>query len=104
MLGFEAPDPRGESVGGGKAFDLISKAVEPGNARREAHLLFGALRTTEGYRVAMSYVEDGLIVDTKYGADQLKHHCLSMMESLIAQYLIDSYNEPLKFFETAQMR
>lgn len=63
-------------------------------------ILFGVEREEDGYRVAVYYILDGQIVDKKVGASQLKHHAISIMEQYISCFVIDSYNEPAKFFET----
>lgn len=104
MSEFSGLDGRGEGQGAGKALTSISAGAGIETDEKAPRLLFGALRTSEGYRVTVSYVANDRVVSTKMGADQLKHHALAMVESLMAQYVIDSYNEPLKFFETVQVR
>ena len=94
----------GEGLGVGKALTSISGDAQDKIEQRGPHLLFGIIRTTEGYKVTVSYAANGRIISTKSGADQLKHHALSMVDSLMTQYVIDSYNDPLKFFETVQVR
>jgi len=63
-------------------------------------VLFGIEKEEDGYRVVVHYLLDGVIVDKKVGASQLKHHAIAMLESYISGFVIDSYEEPAKFFET----
>lgn len=67
-------------------------------------ILFGIEKTSEGFRATVSKEDDGIIVDSKRGAEQLKHHAISIAEHLMANYVVDSYNEPEKFFETVVVR
>ena len=63
-------------------------------------ILFGIEREQDGYRVAVCYVLDGVIVDKKVGASQLKHHSIAIMEQFISNYVIDYYEKPKSFFES----
>lgn len=63
-------------------------------------VLFGIEREEDGYRVAVYYVLDNVIVDKKVGASQLKHHSIAIMEQFISNYVIDFYERPKEFFET----
>lgn len=67
-------------------------------------ILFGVEREEDGYRVVVYYVLDGKLVDKKVGASQLKHHCIAMVESYISGFVIDSYNDPIRFFDTVVLR
>lgn len=63
-------------------------------------ILFGIEREEDGYRVSVSYVLDGVIVDKKVGASQLKHHSIAIMENYISNFVIDHYETPAKYFES----
>lgn len=63
-------------------------------------VLFGIEREEDGYRVAVYYILDNVIVDKKVGASQLKHHSIAIMEQFISNYVIDYYENPKGFFET----
>ncbi len=73
-----------------------SKALKDGKDT----ILFGVEREEDGYRVAVYYILDGVIVDKKVGASQLKHHAIAIMEQYMSGFVIDGYNEPAKFFES----
>lgn len=80
----------------------MTEAASTGKALKDGKdtILFGVEREEDGYRVAVYYVLDGVIVDKKVGSSQLKHHCIAMVESYISGFVIDAYNEPAKFFES----
>lgn len=63
-------------------------------------ILFGVEKEDDGYRVAVHYILDGVLVDKKVGASQLKHHAIAIMEQFISNYVIDYYENPAKFFES----
>ena len=63
-------------------------------------ILFGVEKESDGYRVAVYYILNNVIVDKKVGASQLKHHAISIMEQYMSTYVIDSYNNPKAFFES----
>ncbi len=63
-------------------------------------ILFGIEKEDDGYRVAVHYVLDGVLVDKKVGASQLKHHAIAIMENYISGYAIDSYENPKAYFES----
>lgn len=67
-------------------------------------ILFGIEQAPEGFRATVVKVKDDKILATKKGAEQLKHHAISIAEHLMANYVVDSYNEPEKFFESVQVR
>ena len=95
---------RGDGEGGGKGLTSLGTNALNQKAEGNTRLLFGVVRTTEGFRVTVSLTLDGVVVDTKYGADQLKHHALAVLESLVAQYVIDCYDHPEQFFDAVQVR
>ena len=63
-------------------------------------ILFGIEREEDGYRVAVYYVLDNVIVDKKVGASQLKHHSIAIMEQFISNFVIDYYENPKGFFDS----
>ena len=67
-------------------------------------ILFGVEREEDGYRVAVYYVMDGVMVDKKVGASQLKHHAIAIMEQFISNFVIDFYENPAKFFEAVVVK
>lgn len=67
-------------------------------------ILFGIEREEDGYRVAVNYVMDGVLVDKKVGSSQLKHHAIAIMEQYISNFVIDYYENPSKFFEAVRVQ
>ena len=63
-------------------------------------ILFGIEKEDDGYRVVVHYILDGVMVDKKVGASQLKHHAIAIMEQFISGYVIDSYEHPRAYFES----
>lgn len=66
-------------------------------------ILFGIEKEEDGYRVAVYYVLDGVIVDKKVGSSQLKHHSVAIMEQYITNFVVDQYEEPSKFFQSVRV-
>lgn len=66
-------------------------------------ILFGIEKEQDGYRVAVHYILDGVLVDKKVGSSQLKHHAVAIMEQYITNFVIDFYEEPSKFFQSVRV-